>query len=282
MAYTIDKSFALASKEGASQKASNKYLILHSTANLGASAKNNASYEKRTWTTAYVHFIAGDGIVYQVGTPGYVAWGAGPKVNGLSPVQIEMEESADVAKQRRIYNTYIELARDYAKKYGIPLTLDTTGNGVKTHNWVSQNLGGTDHSDPYGALKRIGIDKTQLAKDIANGAGSSVATKPATTTSSKPAVSKPAATPSTGIKWIAQTGVFTITDSDGIKLRSGSASVKSPLLAILKKGNTVKYNAYGYAGGYVWIRQPRSNGYGYLPTGNASGNKRTSYWGAFK
>jgi len=274
MAYTIDKSFALASKEGASKKASNKYLILHSTANVGASAKNNAAYEKRTWNTAYVHFIAGDGVVYQVGTPGYVAWGAGPRVNGLSPVQIEMEESADVAKQRRIYNTYIELARNMAKKYGIPLTLDTAGNGVKTHNWVSHNLGGTDHSDPYGALKRIGVDKTQLAKDIANGAGSSVATKPA--------VSKPAATQSTGIKWIAQTGTFTITDPAGIKLRSGSASVKSPLLAVLKKGSVVKYNAYGYSGGYVWIRQPRANGYGYLPTGNANGNKRTSYWGTFK
>jgi len=275
MAYTIDKSFALASKEGASQKASNKYLILHSTANVGASAKNNAAYEKRTWNTAYVHFIAGDGIVYQVGTPGYVAWGAGPRVNGLSPVQIEMEESADVAKQRRIYNTYIELARDMAKKYGIPLTLDTAGNGVKTHNWVSHNLGGTDHSDPYGALKRIGVDKAQLANDIANGTNGSVATKP--TTSAPKQTVKPDT--SSGINWIAQNGVFTLGQSLPLTV---DATGNGALIATIGKGNSIKYNAYSYSGGYVWIRQPRGNGYGYLPTGNAKGNKRTSYWGTFK
>ncbi|WP_137597482.1 N-acetylmuramoyl-L-alanine amidase [Paucilactobacillus kaifaensis] len=272
MAYTIDKTYALASKEGASQKASNNYLILHSTANLGASAKNNASYEKRTWNNAYVHFIAGDGIVYEVGTPGYVAWGAGPKVNGLSPVQIEMEESADVDKQRRIYNTYIELARDMAKKYGIPLTLDTGGNGVKTHNWVSQNLGGTDHSDPYGALKRIGVDKAQLANDIANGAGSSVATKPTPSAPSKPA-------PSSGINWIAQNGVFTLHQN---LLLTSDATGNGPLIATIRKGQSVKYDAYAYSGGYVWIRQPRGNGYGYMATGNAKGTKRLDYWGSFK
>ncbi|WP_179394738.1 GH25 family lysozyme [Lacticaseibacillus absianus] len=102
-------------------------------------------------------------------------------------------------------------------------------------------------------------------------------------TASKPAAPKPATT--TGKQegvWYAQTGSFTITDSSGIKLRSGSASVSAPLLAVLAKGSVVKYNAYGYFGGYVWIRQPRSGGYGYLPTGTASGTKRTSYWGNFK
>jgi len=99
-----------------------------------------------------------------------------------------------------------------------------------------------------------------------------------TTTVAKPAPSRPASTSG----WIAENGSFTISSSDGIKLRGGSASVKSPLIATLRKGSVVKYNAYCYAGGYVWIRQPRSNGYGYLPTGEAIGNKRTSYWGTFK
>lgn len=83
--------------------------------------------------------------------------------------------------------------------------------------------------------------------------------------------------------WIKERGTFTVTVSDGIVMRSGSASVKSPKLAVLKKGNTVKYDAFCYAGGYVWIRQPRSGGkYGYLPTGDAVGNKRKNYWGKFK
>lgn len=96
----------------------------------------------------------------------------------------------------------------------------------------------------------------------------------------KPVVSKPSV--STSTVWHAQNGTFTVTTPGGIKLRSGSASTKSPLIAVLPKGSVVKYNAYGYAGGYVWIRQPRSHGYGYIATGTAVGTKRTSYYGTFK
>lgn len=82
--------------------------------------------------------------------------------------------------------------------------------------------------------------------------------------------------------WITQKASFTVTVNEGIVLRSSKPSVKAPKLAVLPKGSVVKYDAFCYNEGYVWIRQPRSNGYGYLPTGNAKGNKRTSYWGNFK
>ncbi|WP_262316683.1 CHAP domain-containing protein [Lacticaseibacillus parakribbianus] len=96
----------------------------------------------------------------------------------------------------------------------------------------------------------------------------------------KPAA-KPATKPTPG-GWHAQSGTFTITEPSGIKLRSRSASTGSPLIAVLPKGSVVKYDAFGYFGGYVWIRQPRRGGYGYLPTGTAIGTKRTSSWGLFK
>lgn len=91
------------------------------------------------------------------------------------------------------------------------------------------------------------------------------------------APSKPATT-----GWIAQKGTFTITAGVGIVLRSSKPSVKAPKLAVLPKGSAVIYDAFCYNEGYVWIRQPRSNGYGYLPTGEASGSKRKNYWGNFK
>lgn len=283
MAYTVSKQYALASAEGDARATTGKMIVLHSTANLNASAANNAAFEKRTWNSnsAYVHYIVGDGIVYEVGTPGYRAWGAGQTVNALAPVQVEMEESSDTAKQKRIYATYIALVRDMASKYGVPLTLDASDNtGIKTHDWCSKAYHETDHTDPWAALARVGIDRAQLASDLAHGAGTVTATKPAATAASKPAAAKPAA--SSG-SWIKESGEFTITSSDGIIMRSGSASTKSPVLAAIAKGQVIKYDAYCYAGGYVWIRQPRSGGqYGYLPTGNASGNHRTSYWGTFK
>ena len=55
------------------------------------------------------------------------------------------------------------------------------------------------------------------------------------------------------------------------------------IIATLNKGDCVTYDAYGYEkDGYVWIRQPRSNGYGYIATGETSNDKRVSSWGSFK
>ncbi|MCW3778523.1 N-acetylmuramoyl-L-alanine amidase [Levilactobacillus namurensis] len=176
MSYDVKSTFALGTNEGSSQRTTGRMLVIHSTANVGASAKNNASFEKHNWNNpnvrSYVHFIAGDGVVYKVGETGYVAWGAGPTANGLAPVQIEMEETNDAKKFKRIYATTIELLRKMAKKYNIPLTLDTAGNtGVKSHRWVSNRWHESDHTDPYGYLSKHGISKAQFAKDIKNGVG---------------------------------------------------------------------------------------------------------------
>ncbi|MGS2796937.1 N-acetylmuramoyl-L-alanine amidase, partial [Enterococcus faecium] len=68
------------------------------------------------------------------------------------------------------YKAYVELARDSAMKYGIPLTLDTPYNqpGIKSHLWVTQNIWG-DHTDPYGYLSEMGVSKEKLAYDLAHG-----------------------------------------------------------------------------------------------------------------
>ena len=82
----------------------------------------------------------------------------------------------------------------------------------------------------------------------------------------------------TGIQWIAEKWHFTL--SERIKLRT-APNTSATIIAELQPGDVVKYDAYCYSGGYVWIRQKRGNGYGYLATGQCVGNKRTSYWGSF-
>lgn len=177
MSYTINKKYALASAEGSSQKATNSFIILHDVgAESGAEA--NAKYFKQNWSTAetYVAFVVGDGgKVFQVGTPGYVQWGAGTVANAKSPVQIELGHTTSKAQFKKDYAVYVELARDMAKKYGIPLTLDAGGSttkGIKSHRWVTDHIWG-DHVDPYGYLSKFGITKTQLASDIKNGISNS-------------------------------------------------------------------------------------------------------------
>ncbi|MHC5189136.1 peptidoglycan amidohydrolase family protein [Enterococcus cecorum] len=92
---------------------------------------------------------------------------------------------------------------------------------------------------------------------------------------------KPQAKPQpqpTGIHWISEKWRFTL--SERIKLRT-APNTSATIIAELQPGDVVKYDAYCYSGGYVWIRQKRGNSYGYLATGQCVGNKRTSYWGSF-
>ena len=85
-----------------------------------------------------------------------------------------------------------------------------------------------------------------------------------------------------GVTWHKETGQFTITDPSGIWLRWG-ATTQSAKIAALPRSSVVKYDAYCYSGGYVWIRQPRSGGqFAYLPTGREMNGKRQDYWGKFE
>ena len=177
MAYKISKTYALSGSQGDSRTAQKLYIIAHDTGNdnnKGAgSAKNEASYMKSHYSAAYTHFIVDDTAIYQVGEPGYVAWGA-LDANPYSPMQVEL---AHVNSQKRFnesYKRYIWLIRYYAKKYNIPLALDAGGTGtkgIKSHNWCTKHYGGS-HVDPYGYLAKWGISKAQFAKDLKAGVSS--------------------------------------------------------------------------------------------------------------
>lgn len=190
MSLTISKEFAINAGTAAT---TGKILVLHSTATPNAPAKNIASYEHRVWKSAetFVHFAVDDVMAYQIGTPGYKAWGAG-NVNSKAPVQIELCEFSDKTKALNAYKNFIALARMMAAKYGIPLTLDD-GNktaGCKSHLWCSKNYGGSDHSDPYQYLPGIGISQAQLAADLKNGVGAVTVKESTTTTSTTPTAPK--------------------------------------------------------------------------------------------
>lgn len=71
---------------------------------------------------------------------------------------------------------------------------------------------------------------------------------------------------SLGDTWHSERGTFTA--SYWLNLRWG-ARTNSSRIALLSPGQTVKYDAWSSHDGYVWIRQPRSNGYGYVVVRNA-------------
>ena len=81
---------------------------------------------------------------------------------------------------------------------------------------------------------------------------------------------------SLGDTWHKENGTFT--SNTWLNLRWG-ARTNSSRIALLSPGQTVKYDAWSSHGGYVWVRQPRSNGYGYVAVRNAVTHQA---YGSFK
>ncbi|PFI24062.1 GH25 family lysozyme [Bacillus cereus] len=76
-----------------------------------------------------------------------------------------------------------------------------------------------------------------------------------------------------------QDGVFTLDRTINLRDKPHDGNI----IATLNAGDQVKYDAFGNEGeGYVWLRQKRSNGYGYIASGETSNGKRVSSWGSFK
>ena len=251
-AYSINKTYQLAGSEGSSQVANKNIIVIHGVGNLGTTGKNNASYMSRTWNSAYTHFVIDGNTAYQVGTPGYVAWGAGSWANANAPVQIEIDNSLDAAHFNASYKTYIDLIRDMAKKYNIDLTLDSSNMyaGIKTHNWVTTNVWG-DHTDPYSYLSRMGVSKIKLANDIKNGIGS-------VNTPGKPEITNPVAPVKPSTNGTFKDGQYTITKETGTFYPDRALSIYeypgiSNTGVKYYKGESVKYVGYVRNGGYLYV-----------------------------
>lgn len=64
-----------------------------------------------------------------------------------------------------------------------------------------------------------------------------------------------------GDTWHKENGTFTL--NSYVNLRWG-ARINSSLIATLRPGQEIKYDAWSNHGGYTWIRQPRNGGYAYM------------------
>ena len=73
-----------------------------------------------------------------------------------------------------------------------------------------------------------------------------------------------------GDTWHKENGTFT--SNTWLHLRWG-AKPSSSSIAIIGPGTIIKYDAFSRHAGYVWIRQPRENGYGYMAVRDAKTNQ---------
>ncbi|WP_461241214.1 peptidoglycan recognition protein family protein [Paucilactobacillus sp. N302-9] len=266
-AYTVDNTYQLGTYEGSNQLTANNYIIAHDTGAPG-SARNTSIFEKRTWNSngAYVQYIVGDwGHVYRIGADGFVSWGAGSYANANAPVQIELAHTTTQAQFKVDYAVYVNLLRASAIKYGIPLTLDQSGRGIKAHKWVSDNIWG-DHQDPYGYLASFGITKAQFARDLKTGLPENGSE---TNTQSTQQITPKVSTPKTSAAkyWYDNDGTC-VTYENGYftpktYLRDWwyAGYSQSPYIGFGMNEATIHYFGYVVRGNYVYIAYQAYDGY---------------------
>jgi len=151
-----------------------KYIIAHESGNpnnCGPNAlENEIAYMNRNKANAFTsHWVGDGGRIVQIAPVNRVQYGCGPKGNPFSYAQVELARTNDKEQFKKDYAAYIWLLRELAKEAGIPVVLDGAGNGIKSHRWITDNLKGTTHRDPYSYLASMGISESQFKLDILNG-----------------------------------------------------------------------------------------------------------------
>lgn len=246
-----------------------RYIVAHETANPTSTMDNEIAYMENNWRNAFVsHFVGDGGRVVQVHKPGRIQWGAGAKINKYAYAQVELcEDKLDSAKFKKNYVAYVNLLRSLAKEAGLPMKLDE-GYGIVTHSWVSNNLGGTDHNDPYPFLAKMGISKAQFKHDIENGVnGESVPDTPSQPTP-----------PSTGIgTGMVNKTTYQKVDGNGTRIRVAQ-TIDSAILKEVNAGYTFRSDRYANGQnvdgkGYKWFEDTEHGGgwiYGGLITSTSA------------
>lgn len=148
-----------------------RYIVAHESGNPNnvgpRSLENEISYMKRNWENAFVsHWVGGGGRIVQVAKTGLVQWGAGPRANPFSFAQVELARTNNRATFEKDYAAFVWLLRHLAEIGGLPPVLNGTGKGIKTHRWISETLGGTNHVDPDGYLRSWGVSMAQFKADL--------------------------------------------------------------------------------------------------------------------
>ncbi|WP_185830555.1 LysM peptidoglycan-binding domain-containing protein [Siminovitchia terrae] len=188
-----------------------RFVVGHESGNPNNTGPNSLEAEinfmTRNFRNAFTfHWVGGGGRIVQLAPVGRMQYGAGPKANPYSYAHVELARTRDPETFKKDYAAYIWLLRHLADQAGIPKKLDegtSATKGIKSHDWIRRNLGGTTHTDPFGYLAQFGVTAAQFKRDVENGIG---VAKPA----DKPAVSKPAA----NNKPASTTGAHTVKKGD--------------------------------------------------------------------
>ena len=145
-----------------------QFIVIHSTADLNATAGNIDQYFDGNWSSVYafVQWAIDDKEAWQNYDNGFRSWGAG-NVNDYAWSQIEICEFQDDNRSKAAIANAIQLTK--------ALVNEATAKGVKveiiSHKEAAQMFGGSDHVDPIPYFNRFGYTMDWFRQQVgaANG-----------------------------------------------------------------------------------------------------------------
>lgn len=231
--------------------ASPSYLVIHETANPGASAYNHMLLYSRGYDYAVQYVMETDGsTVYHCMADNRLAWAVGS--GNYNCVNIELAHATNSSDFSKQFDEAAKWAAGYLKYRGWGI------DRMISHNQCRYIWGGTDHTDPVGYFQAYGQSWDSFVarvKGYMNGGY-----QPSTD------AGVPAQTPSTGTGF---GGTYTCM-VDALNVRS---SIWGSVVAQYTRGQTVNLDDwYAINGGYVWGRYTSWSGATrYVAVGRATG-----------
>lgn len=178
-----------------------KGIVVHSTANIGATAQNHFNYWNNADRQSSVQYIAdwiGEEILNLI-PENEIAWHTGSWQGNREWLGIEMCETDDPAEFDIVWNKTVWFVADLCIRKGW-----NVNDNVWSHNGLRTMYKGVDHTDPYNYLERMGKSWTQFCDAIENKIielkNPNVVAQPTpiVVPPSQPSRSEPIPTPSTG------------------------------------------------------------------------------------
>lgn len=137
------------------------YFAIHSTANVGATAKNHVNYWRNNPKYA-VHYVVDWHEAYQCVEENRLCYQVG---NGnRTCIGIEICEGRNEDEFMRSIENARKAIREVLDKHGWGI------DQLKSHKWFTENYGGSDHIDPIPYLNRFGKDWNWFIDYVSKGA----------------------------------------------------------------------------------------------------------------
>ena len=236
------------------------YLVIHETANPGASAYNHTLLWSRNDTYAVHHVMELDGsTVYNTVPENRLCWHVG---NGnYATVGIELAHATNASDFSKQWNEAVKWAGDELRAHG----WDTSR--LLSHYEAAQRWGGSDHTDPNGYFRQYGKTWAEFKQAVAAYLGSGYVAPIAPTDGNGGTV----ASSSTSTNDSSFGGTYRCTVSR-LNVRS-TPSLYGAVVAGYSYGQTVNLdNWYCIFNGYVWGRYTSYSGYTrYIAVGKPTG-----------